>query len=75
MRHATQPSHRSDALCQLCLLYHNTVRRQVILAYELSADGSCPELARNAEGEHLDPFDPGVYVPGVTSAFKRFFPP
>ena len=47
----------------------------VILAYELTADGSCPELARNAEGEHLDPFDPGVYVPGVTSAFKRFFPP
>ena len=51
------------------------VRRQVILAYELTADGSCPELARNAEGEHLDPFDPGVYVPGVTSGFKRFFPP
>ena len=26
-------------------------------------------------GEPLDPFDPGAFVHGVTSAFKRFFPP
>eukprot|EP01043_Picozoa_sp_COSAG02_P048430 COSAG02_NODE_4756_length_5022_cov_1.825107_4_plen_112_part_00 len=26
-------------------------------------------------GKPLDPFDPGAFVVGVTSAFKRFFPP
>jgi hypothetical protein len=26
-------------------------------------------------GKPLDPFDPAVFVRGVTSAFKRFFPP
>ena len=32
-------------------------------------------MAKHADGEPWDPFDPGAFVPGVTSAFKRFFPP
>ena len=31
----------------------------LILAYEMTAAGACPTLAKHADGEPWDPFDPG----------------